>query len=404
MLELEQAVARLLEAVPPPAPETVGVTDAIGRCVLEAVVAPGPLPPFDNSAMDGYAVRAADLVSAGSAAPVRLRLAGRVQTGDEPDCAVEPGTCARLFTGSPLPPGADAVVMQEDTRVSPERPGEVAVLEPVQAGENVRLRGGDVNRGTVIARAGEFLTAARASLLAAVGVARVTVGRRPSVAVLATGSELVEPGRPLGPGKIYESNRSFMAALCRAAGALPRVFPLVQDTLPATRQALAEAFASCDVVVTSGGASVGEVDLIQQGLAEIGGRLDFWRVAIKPGKPFIFGRRGGGLLFGLPGNPVSAFVTFLLLVRPALRRWQGAREIALPEHPGILAGALANPDSRRHFLRVRVDQAGKVTSAGLQGSHVLSSLAEANALVDLPPKTNLPAGSAVRVLRWEPGL
>jgi molybdopterin molybdotransferase len=182
---------------------------------------------------------------------------------------------------------------------------------------------------------------------------------------------------------------------------VPKVFPLVPDTADATRRALATAFEECDVVVTSGGVSVGELDFIKSAFTELGGELQFWKVAIRPGRPFVFGQWRGKFLFGLPGNPVSAFVTFLLLVRPALRRWQGATDVHLPRQMGILAEPLANPGDRRHFLRVRIDTAGQVRSAGAQASHILNSLAAANGLLDLPPQSSLPAGAAVQVLNWE---
>ncbi len=219
--------------------------------------------------------------------------------------------------------------------------------------------------------------------------------------LLASGSELLEGGQPLASGKIYESNRAGLAALAAQAGAIPRIFPLVKDSLADTRAALESAFAGCDVVVTSGGVSVGEMDFVKDAFEKIGGELQFWKVAIRPGRPFVFGRLGEKFLFGLPGNPVSAFVTFLLLVRPALARWQGARDVRLPAHPGTLVEPLVNPGERRHFTRVTVDAAGNVRSAGTQASHILSSLASADALVDVPPKTTLPAGAAVSVLRWE---
>jgi len=221
------------------------------------------------------------------------------------------------------------------------------------------------------------------------------------VGILATGSELREAGQPLEPGQIYESNRAALAALIRCAGGNSMVFPLVPDSLAATRLSLEEALNHCDVVVTCGGVSVGEMDFVKPAFEESGGQLGFWQVAIKPGRPFVFGRRGNRFLFGLPGNPASALVTFLLLVRPALRRWQGAAEIALPTHAGVLVEPLANPGDRRHFVRVSVSQAGQVRSAGAQVSHVISSLAAANGLVDVPPRTTLLAGKTVQVMRWD---
>jgi molybdopterin molybdotransferase len=401
MLEFEAALAQVLAAVPAPTSENVSLSVAAGRVLAGQVQSPIDLPVFDNSAMDGYGLRAADVAAAKPDLPTRLRLAGRITAGDVFAGEVKAGTCVRLFTGSPLPPGADAVVMQEDTRVESTAPGEVLILASAVPGENVRSRGGDVKRGSTLGVTGEFLTAGRLGLLAAVGLTSVRAGRQPVVGLLATGSELQEPGQPLAPGRIYESNRLALAALMARAGAVPRTFPLVADDLAATRLALADACTQCDAVVTTGGVSVGEMDFIKRAFEQIGGELEFWKVAIKPGRPFVFGRCRGKLLFGLPGNPVSALVTFLLLVRPALLRWQGAADISLPVLPGVLAEPLVNDGGRRHFMRVRVDLAGKTYSAGVQASHVLSSVAAANGLVDVPANTTFTAGTAVSVLRWD---
>ena len=219
--------------------------------------------------------------------------------------------------------------------------------------------------------------------------------------MLATGSELREPGHSLEPGQIYESNRATLAALIRSAGGLPEIFSIVPDTLPATRDALSQAFERCDLVVTSGGVSVGEMDFVKQAFQEIGGTLTFWRVSIKPGRPFVLGRLGSKLLFGLPGNPVSAFVTFLLLVRPALLRYQGAFDCSLPSRSATLGEALSNPGPRRHFFRVKTDTRGKVCSAGQQGSHCFQSLSTALVLVDVPPKTTLEPEQLVPLLYWD---
>ncbi len=399
MLELEEARQRLLTALKPLLAETVPLSQAAGRVAAEAVASPIDLPAFDNSAMDGYAVRSADVASAGPESPTCLELAGHVPAGAGFTGTVQPGKCIRVFTGSPLPDGADAVVMQEDARVEDDRPGVVLVLDPARPWENVRFRGEDVKAGVLLTRAGEVITAGRVGLLAAAGVVSVNVHRRPVVGVLATGSELVEAGQPLLPGKIYESNRRMLEPLVIDSGAVARVFPLVPDTLDATCEALKQALDECDAVVTSGGVSVGELDFVKTAFEKLGGKMDFWRVAIKPGKPFVFGRRGEKVLFGLPGNPVSAMVTFLLLVRPALRRWQGAIDVLPPITHGILAEGLANHGDRRHFMRVRMDENGEVRSSGTQASHLLSSLAVANGLVEVPPNTTLAAGSAVRVIR-----
>jgi molybdopterin molybdotransferase len=375
--------------------------DAAGRVLTLTISSPIDLPPFDNSAMDGYAVRAVDVAFAKSEAPVSLRLRGRIPAGDNFSGELATGDCVRLFTGSPVPRGADAVVMQEDARTDPAKLDEVLICDAVRPGENLRHRGEDVARGATLADAGDPLTAGKISLLAATGVSEVKVGTRPRVALLATGSELREAGQPLAPGQIYESNRAALGPLITRAGGVSQSFPLVADTLPATQTALERAFASCDVVVSSGGVSVGEMDFVKAAFERLGGVLEFWKVAMRPGKPFVFGRCGGKFLFGLPGNPVSAFVTFLLLVRPALWRWQGARTVSLPIYPARLGEPVSNAGDRRHFMRVRVDDAGRVFSAGRQASHALVSLAVANGLLNLPPGASFGTGSDVTVLRWD---
>jgi len=401
VIELEDAVQRILSAIPAPKRERVPLRDAHERILGERLLASIDLPAFDNSAMDGYAVRANDVQSANLEVPGRLRLLGKVAAGETFDGEISHGECVRVFTGSPLPCGADAVVMQEDTRLNGATPNEVLICDASKPWENVRRRGTDVKRGTVLAEAGEVLTAGRISLLAGQGIAEIQTGQRPCVGLLATGSELREAGQSLAPGQIHESNRATLAALVRRAGGVPRLFSLVPDTLADTRRALEAALGECDAVVTSGGVSVGEMDFVKAAFEQLGGELQFWKVAIRPGKPFVFGRCREKFLFGLPGNPVSAFVTFLLLVRPALRRWQGASDVTSPAHPGVLAEPLANPGERRHYMRVRADNSGRVFSAGAQASHALRSLAAANGLVDVPPRTTLAAGTGVSVMRWD---
>jgi molybdopterin molybdotransferase len=396
MLELEDARSRILAAL---GPLSVAIASAAGRFTAGAIVSPLDLPAFDNSAMDGYAVLAADVATACAAQPASLREIGRVAAGEVFQGGIESGACVRVFTGSPLPAGADAVVMQEDTRI--KEPGRIEVLDAVKPWENVRFRGEDVKQGMELIGAGLRLNASRLGLLAAVGMASVPVRRQPIVGVLATGNELVEGGHPLSPGKIYESNRVMLRPLLAQAGATARMFPLVSDTLEATRAALERAFEECDAVVTSGGVSVGQLDFVKAAFEKLGGTQEFWKVSIRPGKPFVFGRLGGKCLFGLPGNPVSALVTFLMLVRPALLHWQGAVDVELPSQACVLGEALVNRGDRRHFMRVKVDAGGIVRPAGAQSSHRLGSLAEANGLVDVPPGVTLAAGTPTRVWRLD---
>jgi molybdopterin molybdotransferase len=400
MISLEEAQERILAGIEPLPAEEVPVQAALGLYLAAPVYSRLDLPPADNSSVDGYAVRAGDLVLATAETPVSLRLTGRTRAGSATSGSVEAGECARIFTGAMLPAGADAVVMQEDVRCEAGPPAQVFFQEAVKPLENVRLRGEDVRKDALLAAAGEPLTAQRLSLLAGAGIASVRAGRRPRVGLLATGDELCEAGRALPPGMIYESNRISLSALAQAAGAIPKMYPLVADDLLLTKQALQTAFHECDVVVTSGGVSVGEMDWVKQAFAGIGGQMDFWTVAIKPGKPFAFGRHGVKLLFGLPGNPVSAMVSFFLLARPALLRLQGAADTRPPLSWGTLAGALTNRGQRRHFVRVVLDAAGQVRSAGSPASHILNSMARANGLVDVPPGQTFPIGTIVAVLRW----
>ena len=374
------------------AAESVLLAQAAGRVLAKDVAAAVNLPRFDNSAMDGYAVIAAE---AGSGA--QLQCVGEVPAGSAFEGILQSGQCLRIFTGSPMPAGANAVVMQEDTCVKADR---VEIIDGVKPFEHIRLRGEDVKEGEPIGHAGEVMHAGRLQLLGAAGVSRVEVYRRPIVGVLATGDELREPGEALGEGGIHESNRLALAELIRETGAEARVYPLVNDTLDATKTALQQAFDECDAVVTSGGVSVGDHDYVKPALEALGGELDFWKVRIKPGKPFVYGRLRGKPLFGVPGNPVSAMVTFLVLVRPGILKLNGATDLDLPAHPGVLADPLINRGDRRHFMRVRVDIAGQVHAAGLQASHAVGPLGQANALVDIPPETSLAEGASVTVLRF----
>jgi molybdopterin molybdotransferase len=401
MLELEAAQQQILSLVHPLDQQSVELLSALGRTLAQPLRARHDLPLFDNSAMDGYAVRAEDVEGASLSKPALLRCIARIEAGHSPPVELRAGECVRLFTGSPLPVGSNAVIMQEDTRSDPERPDRVSIVDPVKPWENVRFRGEDVKQGATLLQEGTRLGAAQVAFAAACGYAEASVYRSPVVGLIATGSELCEPAQPLGPGQIYESNRTSLAALVRACGGEPLIYPLVRDDLDATRDALSKAFRQCDVVVTSGGVSVGEKDLVKAAFVELGGELNFWRVSIKPGKPFACGTWQGKVLFGLPGNPVSSFVTFLLLVRPALRKLQGSSETQLPARSGVLRQPLENRGGRRHFMRVHVDPAGGVRPAGAQASHLLYPLAHANGLVDVAPDTLLGPETLVSVLMWD---
>jgi molybdopterin molybdotransferase len=400
MHSVEQAREKILALITPLSAQTVDLPGALGRFAAEPICSTVDLPPADNSAMDGYAVRSQDLASASAEKPVALRNIGAAPAGLVFAKPVEQGTCVRIFTGSILPRGADAVVMQEDVKSDDRDPSRILFAEKVPPWDNCRLRGEDIKTGAIIAAAGDRLTAPRLSFLAAAGIASVRAARQPVVGLLATGNELREPGTPLPPGAIYESNRTGLAALAKQAGALSRVYPLVPDDLAATKAALERALSECDSVIATGGVSVGEADWVKAAFTEIGGQMELWRVSMRPGKPFAFGRWKEKLFFGLPGNPASALVTFIVLTRPALLRMQGARDILGPTVPALLAEPLPNPGERRHFMRVSLDACGGARSAGNQSSHILSALAHSAGLVDVPPQTTLPAGTLVPMIPW----
>jgi molybdopterin molybdotransferase len=405
MLTLDEALARLAAgaaAARLAEVETVSTFNALGRVLAADVVSAIDVPPADNTSMDGYAVRAADAVSPETVLPVVQRIAAG-HVGDP----LAAGTAARIFTGAQVPPGADAVVMQELAEVVDAGiPGAIRVREAPRPGQWIRRRGEDVRAGSTVLAAGTRLTPQALGLAATVGAATLAVVRRPRVALFSTGDELIMPGavapQDLPPGAIYNSNRFTLRGLLQAAGCDVSDLGIVPDRLDATREALRAAAAGHDLILTSGGVSVGEEDHIRPALnAE--GRVELWQVAIKPGKPLAFGavhRAGGGqaLFVGLPGNPVSSFVTFLLAVRAVLNVLQGA-DPALPSALPMAAGFdWPKPDKRREFLRVRVGADGALELFANQSSGVLTSAVWADGLVDNPPGQSIRAGDRVRYL------
>ncbi|MGV3771723.1 MAG: gephyrin-like molybdotransferase Glp [Verrucomicrobiales bacterium] len=399
MLSLEEALEQILGNVQPLDGELVDLSMSYGRFLREDCFAVSDLPRSDNSAMDGYAVRSLDVAKASAGNPVPLKCIDSIPAGTFSTKIVSEGKCIRLFTGSPMPAGADAVVMQEDTTKSGENIDTILILDAVKPWENVRFQGEDVRKGAVVGRKGDKLTPGRIGLLAASGLGKVVVARRPKVSIVPTGSELIKAGAEASPAAVYESNQATLAALCSGVGAEPVLTSVARDSLQETTATLEEAFRTTDAVITCGGASVGDYDFVKQAFEALGGKLDFWKVSIRPGKPFIFGQLGSKMLFGLPGNPVSAFVTFFLLARPALLKMQGATEISAANCPGILGEQVVNRGDRRHFMRVQSRADGKVVLSGGQGSHFLSSLAEAVGLIDVPANSTIPAGEKVHVIR-----
>ena len=395
MITYEDALERVLKPLVPVPGVSIPLTDALGCCLAGDVSARVELPGFDTASMDGYAVRAAEVAEAG----VRLPCGFEVPAGRVANRPLGVGECARILTGAPMPEGSDAVVMQEETER--EGDGRIRFLEGgVKPWENVRFRGEDFRVGTRLLAAGQWLGAPQLALVAASGHAEVRVHRKVRVVVVGSGDELRPPGSPLRPGEVHDSNSVLLGSLFRSAGAEVVVLPVLPDRLEATVAGLESAVSGGDLVVTAGGASVGDRDFLRRAWERLGGRLEFFRVAIKPGKPLFFGSLRGVPLIGLPGNPVSAFVTAVLIALPALRRLQGDGRVGLPVALGTLSAPLSNPGDRRHFMRVILDDDGRVRSAGVQASHILGPLAQANGLVDVPPATELPAGAQVRVLRW----
>jgi len=416
LLRLEDALARMLAGVRVLPPEEIALADAAGRILATHVDAVRTLPPWDSSAMDGYAVRAADCAAAGAGAPVRLRVLGEVAAGHAPDRAVAPGTAIRILTGGIVPPGADAVVPVEHTDAPAgvaALPDAVTVLRPARPGDHIRAAGSDLVTGDCLAGPHTRIDGRSIGLLAAAGPAVIPVVRRPRVAVLSTGDELVPVGAPVGPAAIVDSNGLQGATQAAEAGAQVLRLPIVPDRRDAVLGALHDAIARADVVLTSGGVSVGAHDEVRDAFATVG-RVDLWRVAIQPGKPIAFGHATAPdgrdvLLFGLPGNPVSAFVTFELFVRPALRRLGGRGEgSGRPVLRARLAESVTKSAGRRAFLRVIIDPPATpgdlptATLAGGQGSHVLSGLARANGLAIIPEDVDgAAAGTIVDVLRLD---
>ncbi|MBA3843859.1 MAG: molybdopterin molybdotransferase MoeA [Actinobacteria bacterium] len=369
---IDRARELVLARTHPLGPETVEITQAAGRILAAAPTAAVDLPPFASSAMDGYAVRAADT-------PGRLRVVGQSAAGRPYGGETGPGEAVLISTGAVVPTGADAVVPVE--RI--ERDGDGVRVEAVDAGAHVRPRAGDVHAGAEVAPAGIALGASQVGALAAAGVATVLCGRRPRLGILATGSELRTPGSALGPGEIYESNSLALAAQAASAGALVEVFSSVADDRAATRAAIGRGL-ELDLFITSGGVSVGPHDLVRGVLAELGAQEIFWRVAVKPGKPVAFSVAAETLVFGLPGNPVSSLVAFELFVRPAIEALQGLAEPGPRWLPGRLAVAVTRGEGRDELLRARADvedDAVFLTPVTGQESHMIARSAVANALV-----------------------
>lgn len=406
LIEIDEARRLVLERVAPLGPEPVAVREARGRVLAEDVTSADDVPGFDNSAMDGYAVRARDTEPATAERPTKLDLVDESRAGHPASHVVAPMEAVAISTGAMVPEGADAVIRVEDTDGS--RGGKVAIHAPVEPGRNIRRAGEDIERGETVLSAGTELGAAEIGVLVSVGRDRVVCGRRPRVAILTTGDELQEPGAPLLPGGVRNSNAHTLAALVETAGAEVALVEIVPDTAAATEAALGRALAS-DVTIVSGGVSVGEHDHVRPALERLGAEQVFWGVALRPGKPTLFGLAprmpGAGLtrnlVFGLPGNPVSAMVTFLLFARPAIRVLMGADEGERRSATAIFDEDYAKAPGRAHLVRCHLelrDDGWHARSTGTQGSHVLTSMLGADALAILPSDSgDVAAGDRVEI-------
>ncbi|HUJ28139.1 MAG TPA: gephyrin-like molybdotransferase Glp [Myxococcales bacterium] len=392
LLSVDEALEVLLAGARPVSEiEQVPTLEASGRVLARAQASTMDVPPMDNSAMDGYALRLADVGAPGA----RLRVAQRIAAGalGKP---LEPGTVARIFTGAPIPPGTDAIVMQEFCSADGEH---VIVNKVPQREEWIRRRGSDIRAGSEVLAAGIRLRPQDTGLAASVGIKSLPVWRRVRLALFFTGDELVMPGDPLPPGRIYNSNRFTLNGLAQTFDCEVRDFGIVPDSLAATREVLRRAAAQADIIVTSGGVSVGEEDHVRPAV-EAEGSLLMWKIAMKPGRPLAFGKVGAAAFIGLPGNPVSSFVTFLLFVRPFLRRTQGIAQVAPRAIEARADFDWRRPDSRREFLRVKWNPQGGLDLYPTQDSAVLTSTAWADGLVDNPPNHPIAKGERVRFLPY----
>ncbi|MCS7260755.1 MAG: molybdopterin molybdotransferase MoeA [Anaerolineae bacterium] len=405
-ISVDEALEHILRCISPLDGETVPITEALDRVLFEDVVSPLDIPPFVNAAMDGYAVRAADVAGASHATPAVLRVIGEIAAGSVPQGEVRAGTAMRIMTGAPMPPGSDAVVPFEDTD---QGRAQVRIYAAVQRGDNVRLAGEDIRQGQVVLHARHTLRPADIGVLAAMGYPTVRVFRRPRVAILATGDELVDVNEPVTPGKIRNSNEYTSIALVRRYGGIPLPLGIARDTPESlTAKIRAGLEQGADLFLTSAGVSVGDFDMVKHVLAAEG-EMIFWQVAIKPGKPLAFGHVRGVPLLGLPGNPVAAVVAFEVFARPAILKLGGRTDWRKPSVMAVLDEDVRN-SGRRHFMRARVRREPDgyhVTTRGsgvqVQGSGILSSLVWANGLAVVPEDvTFLPAGSTVEVwmLDW----
>ncbi len=397
MLSVPEAQRLILQEIPLLGSEKVNLLSALGRVLAEDVASTRDIPPWNNSSMDGYAVRAQDTRGATRERPARLAVVGEIPAGGVASRLVGPGEAYRIMTGAPMPEGADAVIPVEEVLVEDDK---VVCLREVAPREFVRPLGEDLRRGDLVLSRGTSLGPAAIGLLAALGRASVEVYQRPRVAILSTGDELVEIEEPLGPGKITDSNTYTLMAQVQAAGGVPVSLGIARDSL----ESLIERFQwglTADCLISSAGVSVGDRDHVRAALERLGAQLRFWKVAMRPGKPLTFGLLQGKPVFGLPGNPVSSMVTFELFVRPALMKMMGHPDHFRPRVRAVAAISIPNPGEREGYLRVSLRRQGNRYHASLtgeQGSSILRSMLLADGLAVLPPDTTIQAGQEVDVI------
>lgn len=415
MISVEEALDKVLSFVHVLDCEEKPILECLGQALAEDIRAPFDVPPLDNSAMDGYAVQADSIVGVTYESPKNLRVIGEAVAGQVSKLRVAPGTAVRIMTGAPLPEGADTVVPFEDTDELERKAnllydGEIGIFASLPVGSNVRRRGEDIAKGEVIISRGTLLRPAHIGVLASLGKKTASVIRQPTVGILATGDELIDPDSPLLPGKIYNSNSYSLAAQVMECGGIPKLLGIASDKVGELSAAISRGL-ECDLLITSGGVSVGDYDVVKQVLAAAG-EISFWTVRMKPGKPLAFGilrGRNGRKIphLGLPGNPVSSMITFEVFARPTIRKMMGAHELARPRIVAVMEDAVINKDSRRIFARVIVSRRDNKYFArltGPQGSGILTSMAKANGIVIVPETVNevKPDDTAeVMVLNWD---
>jgi molybdopterin molybdotransferase len=412
LISVDEALEKVLEHIDILEAEESPILGCLGQVLAEDISSPINIPPLDNSAMDGYAVRSADTRGASRRSPCFLRVMETVSAGAIPKGEVKAGTAIRIMTGAPVPKGADCVVRFEDTDESEREgtPAEIGILQEIEAGRDIRPAGEDVTAGSLVLRKGTVIRPAEVGVLASLGRGRVMVIRRPVVAILATGNELGDIAQPLPQGKIYNSNSYSVAALVLRYGGIPRILGIALDSEDSLVAMLHRGL-DADLVITSGGVSLGDYDVVREVLAKEG-EIVFWQVREKPGKPLVFGMLRGGKaknipLFGLAGNPVSAMINFELFTRPAILKMMGRKNLAKPTVEAILNDTIENTDGRRIFARVLVEKRGGQYLArltGPQGSGVLTSMALANGLVVVPEdKPGVKGGDLVKVMMLDWG-